>query len=72
MSLAEFLDNLGKLPPFEPGGDYDSDTDFFEFYFEDDDAYSEWVNKHLTLYRDYFTNRIVGFSVRNVSELFCK
>jgi hypothetical protein len=60
-----------KCGPFKPVPRYSLAGDMLEIHFEDEMAYAEQVNEHLTLLRAFSDKRVVGakvFGVRGLVE----
>lgn len=65
-------DYLAKHPyrgPFKPVPRYSAIGDMLEIHYEEEPAYAEPVNEHLTLLRAFSDKRIVGMKVFGVAAL---
>lgn len=57
---------------FEPEPFYSEDSDSFQFYHENVDHYAERVDCWLTVYREFNSEKLVGFKIKNVRTLLSR
>ena len=78
MSSQEFADYIQAMAdqspkePFRPSVFYNRAGQLFEFLFEDEDYYAEWINPHLTVYKSFADNRVIGGEVTFVHDLIAR
>lgn len=68
-SLKAYLESLGVDHKFKPGPILDPDDDALTVYFDETPSYAKRLDKWLTLFRDFESDRIVGFELKGILNL---
>lgn len=64
---------LQRFPSrFEPGVFYSEDSDSLQYYHRDADCFAERIDYWLTVYKEFETNQLVGFKIKNVKVLMSR
>lgn len=64
--FAEYMKNsLATMGEFRPSAYYDPDSDLLMCHFSGSSYYGEWLDQHVTVYRDQETKEVVGFEINN-------
>ena len=74
--MAEAL-NVNKLldrfpGQFAPHPFYSADSDSLQFYHEDVEYYAERIDCWLTVYKEFKTEKLIGFKLKNVKVLLSR
>ena len=63
-TLEKYLeDNRGKELKFNPIPHYFRNGNFITYFFKDNRAYEDCIDKYFTIYRDVKTNEMVGCKI---------